>query len=306
MASDHGHSVLHLLTPVAPSSTAPVSTPLRFSTGNEPTASSGAVHPKTRFRPSTTCLSRRRRRRSATPNPASDISSAAPTTATSCWRTKARSRNGTPTCARSKPKARGPCSSRRPSAARFPSSRLSRTSARARHRRPRGAQRDGELHPLADGAEGLDYEHVLAEAQDLGVAEADPTFDVDGTDAALKGVIIANVLSDGETEYTLDDAEVTGFRRYPVARSNSRGRTVGRPAHRRGGGRLRPRRPATRAGNAPLAVSGTRNTRSSSRHAGQLGITGRGAGGPETASAVLADIGRLSAGRRVRVRGEKR
>ncbi len=51
--------------------------------------------------------------------------------------------------------------------------------------------------------EGLDYEHVLAEAQDLGVAEADPTFDVDGTDAALKGVIIANVLSDDETEYTL-------------------------------------------------------------------------------------------------------
>ncbi|MFB6188174.1 MAG: homoserine dehydrogenase, partial [Halobacteriaceae archaeon] len=43
-------------------------------------------------------------------------------------------------------------------------------------------------------AEGLDYEHVLAEAQDLGVAEPDPTFDVDGTDAALKCVILANVL----------------------------------------------------------------------------------------------------------------
>jgi len=33
------------------------------------------------------------------------------------------------------------------------------------------------------GADGLGYEHVLAEAQDLGVAEADLTFDVDGTDA---------------------------------------------------------------------------------------------------------------------------
>ena len=32
-------------------------------------------------------------------------------------------------------------------------------------------------------AEGLGYDHVLAEAQDLGVAEADPAFDVDGTDA---------------------------------------------------------------------------------------------------------------------------
>ncbi|MFB6177793.1 MAG: homoserine dehydrogenase, partial [Halobaculum sp.] len=34
-------------------------------------------------------------------------------------------------------------------------------------------------------AEGLGYEHVLAEAQDMGVAEADPSFDVEGTDAAL-------------------------------------------------------------------------------------------------------------------------
>lgn len=35
-------------------------------------------------------------------------------------------------------------------------------------------------------AEGLSYEHVLAEAQDLGVAETDPSLDVEGTDAALK------------------------------------------------------------------------------------------------------------------------
>ncbi|MGM0605043.1 MAG: homoserine dehydrogenase, partial [Halobacteriota archaeon] len=47
-------------------------------------------------------------------------------------------------------------------------------------------------------AEGLGYEHVLAEAQDLGVAEADPAFDVEGTDAALKCVILANVLGRGD------------------------------------------------------------------------------------------------------------
>jgi homoserine dehydrogenase len=143
--------------------------------------------------------------------------------------------------------------------------------------------------------EGLDYEHVLAEAQDLGVAEADPTFDVDGTDAALKGVIIANVLSDDETEYTLDDAEVEGIQEISgsaleLARAD--GRTVRLIAEVvEGSVRVGPRLVPD---NAPLAVSGTRNiAQLETEHAGQLNISGRGAGGPETASAVLADVGRL-------------
>ncbi|AUG48550.1 homoserine dehydrogenase [Haloarcula taiwanensis] len=143
--------------------------------------------------------------------------------------------------------------------------------------------------------EGLDYEHVLAEAQDLGVAEADPTFDVDGTDAALKGVIIANVLADDETEYTLDDAAVEGIQdisgsALELARAD--GRTVRLVAEVvEGSVRVGPRLVPD---NAPLAVSGTRNiAQLETEHAGQLNISGRGAGGPETASAVLADIGRL-------------
>ncbi|RZO67140.1 MAG: homoserine dehydrogenase, partial [Halieaceae bacterium] len=40
---------------------------------------------------------------------------------------------------------------------------------------------------------GRSYEDVLAEAQALGYAEADPTFDVDGTDAAHKLVILASL-----------------------------------------------------------------------------------------------------------------
>jgi homoserine dehydrogenase len=44
-----------------------------------------------------------------------------------------------------------------------------------------------------------------------------------------------------------------------------------------------------------LAVSGTRNiVQVETDHAGRLNISGRGAGGPETATAVLADVGRLS------------
>ena len=40
---------------------------------------------------------------------------------------------------------------------------------------------------------GRAFEHVLSEAQALGYAEADPTFDIDGTDAAHKLVILATL-----------------------------------------------------------------------------------------------------------------
>jgi len=142
-------------------------------------------------------------------------------------------------------------------------------------------------------AEGLGYEHVLAEAQDLGVAEADPSFDVDGTDAALKCVILANVLSDGG--FTLDDAEVDGIRDVPgsalelAAEDGRTIRLIGEATRDavRVGPRLVPE-------HGTLAVSGTRNiVQVETRHAGRLNVSGRGAGGPETATAVLADVGRL-------------
>ena len=144
-------------------------------------------------------------------------------------------------------------------------------------------------------AEGLGYEHVLAEAQDLGVAEADPTFDVEGTDAALKCVIIANVLGEGEREYTLDDATVEGIHELPasaleLAKADDRTiRLIGEVSSETV--RVSPRLvPADSA----LAVTGTRNiVQLETTHAGRLNISGRGAGGPETASAIFADIGRL-------------
>ncbi|WP_266075175.1 homoserine dehydrogenase [Haladaptatus caseinilyticus] len=139
-------------------------------------------------------------------------------------------------------------------------------------------------------AEGLSYEHVLAEAQDLGVAEADPSFDVDGTDAALKCVILANVLFDGN--YSIDDAVVAGIRDLPgsaLELASEDGwtiRLVGEVA--RDGVRVGPRLVPE---HGTLAVSGTRNiVQFETKHAGQLNISGRGAGGPETASAVLSDV----------------
>lgn len=144
-------------------------------------------------------------------------------------------------------------------------------------------------------AEGLGYEHVLAEAQDLGVAEADPAFDVEGTDAALKCTILANVLADGDREFTLSDAEVAGITDVPgsaLELAHEEGQTVrlvgeATAADVRVGPRLV-------GANGPLAVSGTRNVvQIETTTAGRIDLSGRGAGGPETATAVLGDVDRL-------------
>jgi homoserine dehydrogenase len=143
-------------------------------------------------------------------------------------------------------------------------------------------------------ADGLGFEHVLAEAQDLGVAEADPSFDVDGTDAALKCAILANVLHGGG--YALGDVDVEGIRGLPPSAldlAGDDGRTI------RLVGEVTPDRvsvgPRLVPEHGTLAVTGTQNiVQLETSHAGRLNISGRGAGGLETATAVLGDVGRLS------------
>ena len=142
-------------------------------------------------------------------------------------------------------------------------------------------------------AEGLDYEHVLAEAQDLGVAEADPSFDVDGTDAALKCAILANVIHGGG--YSLADVDVDGITDLApsaldlAAEEGQTVRLVGEVTEDgvRVGPRLVPE-------HGTLAVTGTTNiVQLETEHAGRLNLSGQGAGGAATASAVLADVDRL-------------
>ena len=58
--------------------------------------------------------------------------------------------------------------------------------------------------------EGIPYEQALIGAQEAGIAEADPTLDVDGWDAANKLVIIANAVLRRPT--TLQDVSVEGIR----------------------------------------------------------------------------------------------
>ncbi len=63
---------------------------------------------------------------------------------------------------------------------------------------------------LRMGEDGLAFEEALAEAQQAGVAEADPSLDIDGWDAANKLVIVANSVLGMPA--TLQDVTVQGIR----------------------------------------------------------------------------------------------
>lgn len=75
--------------------------------------------------------------------------------------------------------------------------------------------------------EGLSYEKALASAQALGFAEADPTSDVEGLDAARKMVILSHLAF--SIPVTLDDVKVTGITdvtREDITYANKLGYTI--------------------------------------------------------------------------------
>ncbi len=64
-------------------------------------------------------------------------------------------------------------------------------------------------------SEGMEYSVALKEAQDKGIAEPNPSQDVDGWDTAAKILIITNVIFG--TSYTLDNIHVEGITHIPCA-----------------------------------------------------------------------------------------
>lgn len=67
---------------------------------------------------------------------------------------------------------------------------------------------------LTKMADGLSYEEALQEAQRWGIAEPDPSMDVEGWDSAAKLVLIANTCLD--TEFGLRDVSVSGIAGMPA------------------------------------------------------------------------------------------
>ncbi len=154
---------------------------------------------------------------------------------------------------------------------------------------------------------GDDFEDVLAEAQRLGYAEADPTADVDGFDAAQKAAILASLAF--HTTVPLDAVHREGIREVTaeqVAAARKAGFVVkllavcARLTDPETGveGVSARVHPALIPADHPLAaVHGANNAVFlEAEAAGSLMFYGAGAGGVQTASAVLGDV--VSAARR--------
>jgi homoserine dehydrogenase len=159
----------------------------------------------------------------------------------------------------------------------------------------RGVVNSTTNHIITAMEEGGEFGPALAEMQRAGIAEADPSFDVDGWDAAAKTAALINVLMDGRV--TPHDVERTGIGgltgpavRDAVARNRrvklvaSAGLQDGRPF-----GRVAPEEvPAT---DLLATLAGQQNALVLQTDLlGEIAVVQRGSGLTQTAYALLSDL----------------
>ena len=149
---------------------------------------------------------------------------------------------------------------------------------------------------------GLQFAEVLHEAQKLGYAEADPSFDIDGVDAAHKLAILAALAFNRPVDFSelhvegirdisavdIAMAEVLGFRIKLLGIAERTDAGVSARVH-----------PCMVPISAPIArVDGVFNAVVAEGDAvGRVMLEGRGAGAGPTASAVVADLIDIARGR---------
>jgi homoserine dehydrogenase len=149
------------------------------------------------------------------------------------------------------------------------------------------------LSEMARG--GTSYADALARAQELGYAEADPTDDVTGRDAAAKMAILARLAF--STPVHLDQVTYEGIEQITAddmafARDLGLGLKLIGTAERVDGGISVRVHPAFLYPGHPLAsVNGPFNAVTIESDAiTEITLSGPGAGGPQTASAVIGDV----------------
>jgi homoserine dehydrogenase len=148
---------------------------------------------------------------------------------------------------------------------------------------------------LSEMEQGSTYDEAIAEAQLQGYAEADPSEDVSGKDAAAKMAILAR-LAFG-TPVRLEDVPYEGIEHLQsddlaYARELGLGLKLIGTAERRDGGLSVRVHPAFLYAGHPLAsVGGPFNAVTvESQAITEITMSGPGAGGVQTASAVLGDV----------------
>ena len=142
---------------------------------------------------------------------------------------------------------------------------------------------------------GATFADALKDAQELGYAEADPTADVEGHDAASKAAIVASLAF--HSDFTIDDVHIEGITAVSaddVAAADADGYVIKLLAicERDGDGVNIRVAPTLIPRQHPLAgVHGAFNAVFvQAQNAGELMFYGPGAGGAPTASAVLGDF----------------
>jgi homoserine dehydrogenase len=148
-------------------------------------------------------------------------------------------------------------------------------------------------------AQGREFADVLEEAQALGYAEADPTFDVDGTDAAQKLVLLASLAFgqridvasvfkqgvDSVSPTDIDYARELGFCIKHLGIAKRQGSAI----------ELRVHPTLIPKSKAIAQVDGVLNAvMINASGVGELLLVGPGAGSRPTASAVTADIAAIA------------
>ncbi|MBL6948146.1 MAG: homoserine dehydrogenase [Rhodospirillales bacterium] len=152
--------------------------------------------------------------------------------------------------------------------------------------------------------QGREFEDILAECQKLGYAEADPSFDIDGIDAAHKLAILASVAFGGEVNF--DAVYVEGIRHISpmdmqfAEELGYRIKLLGIASIRDDGLEQRVH-PCMVPAETPIAhVSGSLNAVvADGDFVGSIVQEGSGAGAGPTASAVAADIIDIARGLKV-------
>lgn len=139
-------------------------------------------------------------------------------------------------------------------------------------------------------SEGSSYDITLKESQELGIAETDPTADVEGIDAACKTVILANSLLGIDATYSDVTVEgISNITSQAIELAKKDGYLIKLIAEvSKDNLKVSPR--LVKMGSS-YDVSGTLNMATIKTDlAGEVTVMGLGAGSLETASAMLTDV----------------
>lgn len=137
----------------------------------------------------------------------------------------------------------------------------------------------------------IDFNEALKRAQAMGIAEADPSLDIDGVDAAAKLVILSYVIGSGISLDSVERESISKVRLRDVVEAFKEGYTIKYVASFD----IKKRKASVKIARIPrndvlAQINGTLNAIRIKSDIGELFFVGKGGGGIETAHSILDDV----------------